>query len=178
MSFHRRLLQSLNQTGIWNISQINQLFGMDFMQKSLRKITFAVLSLFVAACANTMAQQGVNTPQEVAREFWSAMVSKDITKAKTFTKASTRDIVDAGEGPEIEKINLQPSKKEHGQVLVPTVMSNIKDGQEQTLSFNTVLVQEIGEWKIDFEKTAESMRAAVSKGVKAGKKPISEDSVK
>lgn len=140
------------------------------MQKSIRKISFAVLSLFVAACANTMAQQGANTPQEVAREFWSAMVSKDIAKAKAFTKSSTRDIVGAGGGPEIEKINLQPSKKEHGQMLVPTVMSGTREGSEHTLSFDTVLVEEIGEWKVDFEKTAESMRAAVSKSAK----PINE----
>lgn len=129
------------------------------MQTSLRKISFIVLPLLVAACANTQAQQNVTAPQEVAREFWSAMVSKDIAKAKTFAKSDTRDSMEANEEPEIEKINLQPSKRENGQlVVVPTVMIRTKDGKQQTLSFKTVLVEEIGEWKVDFDKTTDSMR--------------------
>ncbi|MGR8933360.1 MAG: hypothetical protein ACU837_03090 [Gammaproteobacteria bacterium] len=128
------------------------------MQIPLKTIILIALLPFLAACANTMAQPRIVAPQDVAREFWTAMVSKNIAKAKTFAKADTRDEVGANDETAIEKINLQPSKKKDGRIIVPTLMLGIKDGRRQTLSFDTVLIQEIGEWKVDFVKTSASMR--------------------
>lgn len=127
------------------------------MQASYRRIYPIVISVFVAACANSMAQQNVMAPQDVAREFWSAMISTNIPKAKTFAKSDTRDHVNVGDDTEIEKINIQPSKRENGQTVVPTIMTGIKDGRQKTLSFNTVLVEEAGAWKVDFDKTTVSI---------------------
>jgi hypothetical protein len=110
-----------------------------------------VLSLLVVGCTNTMSQE------DVAREFWNAMAAKDIAKAKTFAKPGTMEGVSANEGPGVETIDLKPAKMEGGQALVPTVITGLKDGQRQTLSFNTVLEEEAGTWKVDFDKTMTSM---------------------
>lgn len=121
--------------------------------QALKKILgFVIPLLIVAGCAgNTMKQQ------EVAREFWSAMSAKDIAKAKTFAVAGTMEGVSASDDSGIDEVNLKPSRIENGQALVPTVLTGMKDGKRQTLSFNTVLVQAGDSWKVDFDKTTNSM---------------------
>jgi hypothetical protein len=121
------------------------------MYTPFKRIFPIVLALLAASCANTMSQE------DVAREFWNAMAAKDIAKAKTFAKPGTMEGVSANEGPGVETIEFKPVKMESGQALVPTVLTGIKDGQRQILSFDTVLEEDAGAWKVDFDKTTTSM---------------------
>lgn len=95
--------------------------------------------------------------QEVARDFWSAMAAKDLAKAKTFAKTGTMEGVSPNEGSAMDKIDLKPSKVENGLTVVPTTVTATENGEQKTTSFNTVLEQEDGEWKVDFEKTMTAM---------------------
>lgn len=63
----------------------------------------------------------------------------------------------ATEGPTVERIDLQGVKTDGGSTVVPTHIVGTKDGKREKLSFNTVLEQDNGAWKVDFDKTMESM---------------------
>lgn len=121
------------------------------MQTLLKRIFAVSLLLLVTACAGTASQE------EVAREFWAAMAAKDIDKAKGFAKQGSMEGVSANEGPAVATIEVREAKVEGGQTLVPTTLTAMQDGQQQTLNFNTVLEEEAGVWKVDFDKTTTSM---------------------
>jgi hypothetical protein len=161
------------------------------MLKHLGKaIIFSLISL-ISACA------GVPHPsqQEVARDFWTAMEAKDLAKAKTYAKKGTMDNVSPSNDAIMDKVEIKPSKVENGLTVVPTTVTATQNGEQKTTSFNTVLEQEDGEWKVDFEKTSTSIMGfsmqdmmegmgkamgeamkgvgeAVGKGLSGGQKPL------
>lgn len=116
-----------------------------------RIIPFTVL--LIAACATSLSKQ------DVARDFWTAMAAKDIAKAKTFASAGSLDGVSPNNENDntIDKVDLRPAKESDGLTVVPTIVTSMENGQEKTLSFDTVMIKENGEWKVDFEKTTNSM---------------------
>lgn len=122
------------------------------MFNSLNKATIYCLILILNACAGPQLSQ-----QEVARDFWSAMVSKDLDKAKTYAKSGTMDGVTPNNDSAMDKIDLKPATVKNGLTVVPTTVTATENGHEKTLSFDTVMDQENGEWKVDFEKTTTSM---------------------
>lgn len=123
------------------------------MFKHLDKAIVFSLILFVGACAGDLHP----SQQEVARDFWTAMEAKDLAKAKTYAKKGTMDNVSPNNDAKMDKVEIRPSKVENGLTVVPTTVTSTQNGEQKTTSFNTVLEQEDGEWKIDFEKTSTSI---------------------
>ncbi len=110
------------------------------------------LCILLAACGGKHLSE-----QEVALDFWSAMAAKDLNKAKTYAKKGTMDSVTPNDDSTMDKIDIKPSKVVNGLTVVPTTVTATQNGEQKTTSFNTVLEQEDGEWKVDFEKTTTSI---------------------
>ena len=124
------------------------------MSKYLFKAVFLCVFLILTACAGGGPHL---SQQEVARDFWTAMETKDLAKAKTYAKKGTMDSVSPNNDAKIDKVEIKPSKVENGLTVVPTTVTATENGEQKTTSFNTVLEQEDGEWKVDFEKTTTSI---------------------
>ncbi len=123
------------------------------MFKNLDKTIVFSLILFLSACAGGPHL----SQQEVARDFWTAMEAKDLAKAQTYAKKGTMDSVSPNNDAKIDKVEIKPSKVENGLTVVPTTVTATENGEQKTTAFNTVLEQEDGEWKVDFEKTTTSI---------------------
>ncbi len=124
----------------------------------LDRIMITALALGLGACASTPGEE------QVARQFWDAMAAGDMERAKTYAKPGTMDGVTASEGPKVERIDLQGVKTDGGSTVVPTRIVGTKDGKREELSFDTVLERDNGVWKVDFDKTLESMLGFSLKG--------------
>ncbi len=122
------------------------------MSKSTANFIRITLCLILAGCAGPQLSQ-----QEVARDFWSAMAAKDLEKAKTYAKKGTMDGVTPNDDSSMDKIGLKAATKKNGVTVIPTTVTATENGHEKSISFDTVLDQENGEWKVDFEKTTTSM---------------------
>lgn len=97
------------------------------------------------------------TQQEVASEFWTAVVAKDIAKAKTFTKQDAIDDGFLNGDVKVEKLDLMPIKVDKGNACLPTRLTSTENGELKTISFDTVLEKVDDDWKIDIEKTTQSL---------------------
>jgi hypothetical protein len=126
--------------------------------------TGIALSLALAACAGSGAQQ------DIARQFWDAMKAQDITSAQSFAKTGSMSGVSANKSAVVETINLQDATTEGSKAVVPTQLIGSRDGKREQLSFNTVLEQEDGSWKVNFDETMSSMMGLPAQGTMG--KPI------
>jgi hypothetical protein len=122
------------------------------MVKPLQFFNVAALCILLSACANNQPSQ-----QEVALDFWSAMAAKDLAKAKTYAKPGTMDGVTANIDSNVDKIDIKPAVEKNGVTVVPTTVIATENGEQKSRAFDTVLEQEGGEWKVNFEKTTTSM---------------------
>jgi hypothetical protein len=110
------------------------------------------LCLLLSACGEKHLSE-----QEVALDFWSAMAAKDLAKAKTYAKSGTMDDVTANNDSNVDKIDIKPALEKNGVTVVPTTVIATENGEQKTRAFDTVLEQEGGEWKVNFETTTTSM---------------------
>ena len=121
------------------------------MNKLIKTIGAISLFLFVSACATKRSQQ------EVASDFWAAMMANDIAKARSFAKTGTMNNVTPKDNTNVEKVEIRHAREENGLTYVPTTIIGKENGKPQNLSFDTVLDKEDGEWKVDFDKTTTSI---------------------
>jgi hypothetical protein len=133
----------------------------------MRKILSATgiaISLALAACGGSAAQQ------DIARQFWDAMKAKDIATAQSFAKTGSMTGVTANRTAMVESIELQEPTVDGSKAIVPTQLIGTRDGKREQLGFSTILEQEDGSWKVNFDETMNSMMGLYSPGTmgKAG----------
>ncbi len=123
----------------------------------MKHIFFTLLLLvsliFIQACT----PEKPNTPQTVAQAFWAAALKGDTETAKQFLTAQSqasfkvilsdpRDFVELGE---------QSITTNRAEVL--TQLTRHKDNQQSKTSMRTILLNQNGQWLVDFEQTRDSM---------------------
>jgi hypothetical protein len=114
-------------------------------------IFWAIGFLIISACAAQKSQQ------EIASDFWAAMMADDIAKARTFAKQGSMDNVTPKESAKMEKVEIRHAREENGLTYVPTTMIGMENGKPKRLTFDTIMEKEGGEWKVDFDKTSTSI---------------------
>ncbi|MCU7940321.1 MAG: hypothetical protein KZQ64_08990 [gamma proteobacterium symbiont of Bathyaustriella thionipta] len=98
-----------------------------------------------------------NTPQTVAQAFWTATLKGDTETAKQFLTPESRpnfkfilqnpkDFIELGE---------QSITTTQAQIL--TQLTRHKANQQQQTSLRTILVNQNGQWLVDFDQTRDSM---------------------
>jgi len=124
--------------------------------RGLRVAIAAVLPL-VLACGVTAP-----SPQQVSEQFWEALRTGDIAAAKTHASASSALLVDAmGEDLRIEEVRLGETLQSERSAIVRTSLVTATEAGQRHTSFDTHLVRESEEWKVDVQATERELTAAI-----------------
>jgi len=115
--------------------------------------TLAVLAL-TTACGGGAGEQ----PTDVAQNFWDAVIEGDIDTARKHATRGSADSISinddqAGSG----EFTLGEQSIDGDKATVSTSLVSQNDGAEMKMELETVLLQEDGAWKVDFDQTMMSM---------------------
>ena len=124
-----------------------------FIKKSPLILLIFCITIFFPGCT----EQKPNTPLTVAQVFWTATLEGDTETAKQFLTLDSRpnykfilhnpkDFVEFGE---------QSITTTQAQIL--TQLTRHKANQQEKTSLRTILINQHGQWLVDFDKTRNSM---------------------
>lgn len=117
-------------------------------------------TIMLTACTGTHLTQ-----QEVARDFWTAMTANDLDEAKKYTKTGSESDLKSVQSTKIAKVELRHLSAKNGIATMPTTIISGEIDSTRPILFDTFLDQEKGEWKVDVEKTKQSMLKGVNPAV-------------
>ncbi|MCV6604474.1 MAG: hypothetical protein OIF34_04150 [Porticoccaceae bacterium] len=111
-----------------------------------------MLAVFISGCSNS------DSPGDVAQDFWQAMADGDIDTARGLATESSKEAVRMDKKLHIEYLEFGKIFTEEGNPsLLPTSLTTVSGGNRINLSFDTVLEQQQGQWRVDFNQTTQSM---------------------
>jgi hypothetical protein len=108
----------------------------------------------VAACA------GADGPETVADRFWAAVQDGDVETARAYSIESEDSSLELEDESAVESYEIGDARSEDGKALVQTRVTTAGEW-ELDISFETVLVEDAGEWKVHVEQTGSRMVRAV-----------------
>ena len=124
--------------------------------RRLRVAVTAALPL-VLACGVTAP-----SPQQVAEQFWEALRAGDLAAAREHASASSATFVDSmGDDRRIEEVRLGETLQSERSAIVRTELVTATEAGRQHSSFDTHLVRESDEWRVDVRATEREMTAAI-----------------
>jgi hypothetical protein len=101
--------------------------------------------------------QAVLTPEQVTLAFWDAMAQGNLESARTHVTQETQHLV-------TKQQNLEGASLKTGEVVingpnatVSTSMTLKKPENDKLLSFDTVLLKENDQWKVDYQQTLNNL---------------------
>ena len=101
--------------------------------------------------------QAVLTPEQVTLAFWEAMAQGNLESARKLATQETQHLV-------IKQQNLEGASLKTGEVVidgsnatVSTILTLKKPESNKPLSFNTVLLKEDDQWKVDYQQTLNNL---------------------
>jgi hypothetical protein len=121
-----------------------------------------VLALFIGCNSDS--------PQNIAKKFWSAVADEDIETAKSYATRATANAIQHNEGGGTLEVTFGEITTDGWQTTIDTAAHTVSGDSEETMYLKTVLVQEDGQWRVDAIKTmmsalgvevAEAMQGAV-----------------
>ena len=102
------------------------------------------------------------SPQQVSERFWEALRTGDIATAKAHASAWSAMLVDAlGEDLRIEEVRLGETLQSERSAIVRTSLVTATEAGRRHTSFDTHLVRESDEWRVDVKATEREMLAAI-----------------
>lgn len=114
----------------------------------MHKYIFLTALLFLVSCTYS------DNPQNAAERFWKAVSENKMEKAEIFSANGTMENTSLINNADVKVIEITGKHSlEKENAYVPTKVQIIKDGQTRKYEFNTVVVKENGEWKVDFNRT-------------------------
>jgi len=121
------------------------------------KKSLAGLAVFLSLLFLLGGCQDVLTPEQATTAFWEAMAEEDIDSARKYATQESQHLV-------TKQQNLEGATVKTGAVLidganarVSTTMTLTQPGNNKVLSFDTVLLQENGRWKVDYQRTLNNL---------------------
>lgn len=108
----------------------------------------------VTACA------GAEGPEAVADHFWAAVQDGDAETARAYSIESETSSLKMEDESSIESYELGETRSDDGKALVKTRVTTAGEW-ELDLSFETVLIEDDGVWKVDVDQTGSRMVRAV-----------------
>lgn len=114
-------------------------------------------ALFIISISGCYAEK---PPQEVTQKFWRAIVVQDIENARKYTTKATRGLVDVPSTAQFRSATITFDKITiyNNTTAIETNLQVYKNDTETTvIPLQTILKQEDGEWKVDYQETRESI---------------------
>ena len=103
-----------------------------------------------------------SSPQQVCKRFWEALRAGDVATAEAHASAGSATLVEAmGKDRRIEEVRLGETLQSERSAIVRTSLVTTTEAGRQHSSFDTHLVRESDEWKVDVRATEREMTAAI-----------------
>lgn len=97
------------------------------------------------------------TPEQITRVFWETMAKGNIDSARKFATQATRQLVTRQQNLEDATVKTGAVLIDGSHATVATVMTLKKPENNNVLSFDTVLLKEKGQWKVDYQQTLNNL---------------------
>lgn len=95
-----------------------------------------------------------DNPHNAAERFWNAVSENNPEKAEEYSAKGTMDNTSLINNADVKIIEIADKHSlEKEDAYVPTKVEIVKEGQTRKYEFNTVVVRENEEWKVDFNRT-------------------------
>jgi len=102
------------------------------------------------------------TPEHVTRQFWEALRSDDLARARALATAdSARRVAGLWDAGPIEEILLGEALRGETSAIVKTSLATASDDGTRHLSFDTSLVRVNRGWKVDAAETHRALTGAL-----------------
>ncbi|UTW45960.1 hypothetical protein KFE80_03405 [bacterium SCSIO 12696] len=123
------------------------------MTKKFRLCWLLLAALLLSACTDN------DSPQAVSQRFWQAMADGDVEAAKALATRGSMDGISINDDRRIEALQIGDVSLEEGAdvSLVATAFDSVNGSSRIGLSFDTVLEQHQGQWRVNFSRTTQSM---------------------
>lgn len=95
-------------------------------------------------------------PAAVAEAFWRAGQEGDIERARSYVSASSHAKMNERSAPSIDELWIGESEIDGDRATVQTRLSTSTD-RSFTIEFNTIMVREEGDWKVELDDTSSEM---------------------
>ena len=121
----------------------------------LRLAVAAAFTLLLACGAPALS------PQEVSERFWEALRTGDLATAEACATAASAARVDSIGDRGIEEVRLGDTLSGERSAIVRTSLVTATEAGRQHSDFDTHLIRESDEWKVDVRATEREMTAAI-----------------
>ncbi len=121
-------------------------------KKSLVGLTGLLSLLFLLSGCQT-----VSTPEQVTTEFWEAMADSDLNSARKYATRETQYLVNTQQSLEDATVKTEEAFINGSNATVATLMTLKKSEINDVLSFDTVLLKENNQWKVDYQQTLNNL---------------------
>ena len=122
---------------------------------------WAIRALYVLGAAGLVgACAGADGPETVADRFWAAVQDGDAETAMAYSIESESSSLKLEGESSVESYELGDTRSEDGKALVETRVTTSGEWKLD-ISFETVLLEDGGDWKVDVEQTGSRMVRAV-----------------
>ncbi|TAK62052.1 hypothetical protein [Methylobacter sp.] len=101
--------------------------------------------------------QTVSTPEQVSTEFWEAMADGDLDSARKYATRDTQYLVNKQQNLEDVTVKTETALIDGSNATVATFMTLKKSEIDDVLSFDTVLLKENNQWKVDYQQTLNNL---------------------
>lgn len=101
--------------------------------------------------------QAVLTPEQVTTEFWEAMVEGNLDSARKYATQETQQLVTKQQNMEDATLKTGVVLIDGSNATVSTIITLKKPESNKVLSFETVLLKENDQWKVDYHRTLNNL---------------------
>ncbi len=119
----------------------------------------SLLGLMAVLTLGTGCSSYPEDPVDVAGRFWAEIGDGDIEGALRYATRDSRDHIKPNENACQGELQVKFGEvtEEHGAVLVATTLAASGAGADPDMALKTVLVRYLGEWRVDFPATMQTM---------------------
>ncbi|MDR4503352.1 MAG: hypothetical protein MRK01_00995 [Candidatus Scalindua sp.] len=105
-------------------------------------------SILISGCLES------KPPQQIARYFWDAIEAKDTDTAHKYATVASQDRIDLLEERfKVTEVTFGKILIDGDTTTIETTIQILKSGSDETMPLQTVLVKEMGLWKVDYMQT-------------------------
>ena len=102
------------------------------------------------------------SPQQVCERFWEALRTGDVATAEAHASVWSATLVEAmGQDRQIEEVRLGETLQSERSAIVRTSLVTATEAGRHHTSFDTHLVRESEEWRVDVQATERDLTAAI-----------------
>ncbi|MGR8981851.1 MAG: hypothetical protein ACU84H_17415 [Gammaproteobacteria bacterium] len=112
---------------------------------------FFILAILLSGC------QAVKTPEQVTAAFWQAMARGDVESARKQATQESRHLISRQQNLENAEVQIGTIVIDGLNATVETILTLKKPENNKPLTFNTALVKEKDQWKVDYQQTLNNL---------------------